>query len=728
MKKNYYFPFTILFIFIWIYLPLPAQRPQAPTTALSPNAASLGLYGDVPVSYYTGVPNIEIPLYQLSYDGFNLPISLSYHASGVRPDQRPGWVGLGWSLNAGGVITRNVNDLQDESNNKNLYLGAKAGYYYNYEVLNTTSWNQRTYLRQIAQNPESVLKDTGPDEFSFNFLGYSGKFYLNHTGNWVVQCNKPVKVVFNNTFLDIPFYTTGTSAQNYGYSPSFSGFTIIGEDGTQYLFGGNTNAIEYSIDFLGQFSSYWVATSWYLTKIILPNKQEITFAYDRGDFINQMYIAVQDDLGSYTESSGGIFNPQPSCSSSSTSSIENSYGGKMIAPSYLREIKASGNIITFSRSQSTELNYNTNIYTWAYSEWKRSGSYYFLPILEYATNTRYPDCLNKLKWYKLNTITVKDNSGKEIKSINFTYNNLADQRLILLNVTESGKNPYKFAYTDIQNLPPYLANKTDHWGFYNNTYASINYGNYYSYRNSNANYLKIGTINKITYPTGGYTEFEFEPHQYRKQLSLKRWERCDDLGSNNTAGGLRVKKISDFSAPGIKTTTKEYFYVSDYLQNKTNASKSSGVLGGQIQYYFTDYIVYAFNDKDIKRKMSSFSSFSVLPSCHNANGCHVGYTEVIEKREDNAFSRYVFTNFDNGYLDEPAEAIIQETRTAYEPYASKEQERGNLVEQEDYNSGGVRVKNKIISYEKDNSSTTNYVRAMNALYRSVCPNTSIETV
>ena len=94
-----------------------AQIPTTPKAVLSPNAANLGLYGEIPVSHFTGTPSIEIPLYELKTEYLNLPISLSYHASGVRPDQRPGWVGMGWSLNAGGLISRIVNDMPDEFNN-----------------------------------------------------------------------------------------------------------------------------------------------------------------------------------------------------------------------------------------------------------------------------------------------------------------------------------------------------------------------------------------------------------------------------------------------------------------------------------------------------------------------------------------------------------------------------------------------------------------------------------
>jgi hypothetical protein len=40
-----------------------AQRGSMRVTVPSPTAASLGKFGDVPVSFYTGVPNISIPLF-----------------------------------------------------------------------------------------------------------------------------------------------------------------------------------------------------------------------------------------------------------------------------------------------------------------------------------------------------------------------------------------------------------------------------------------------------------------------------------------------------------------------------------------------------------------------------------------------------------------------------------------------------------------------------------------
>lgn len=88
-------------------------------TVHSPTVANLGLYGEIPVSHYTGTPQISIPLYEIRGKQISVPVNLSYHPSGIRPEIHPGPLGLGWSLQAGGVISRTVRgNSPDESEYK----------------------------------------------------------------------------------------------------------------------------------------------------------------------------------------------------------------------------------------------------------------------------------------------------------------------------------------------------------------------------------------------------------------------------------------------------------------------------------------------------------------------------------------------------------------------------------------------------------------------------------
>jgi len=128
----------------------------------APNAASLGKYGDIPVSYFTGVPSINVPIFTLQEGSLNVPISLSYHASGIKVAETASWVGIGWSLNAGGMITRTILGIADEKNDG----------YYN-DGINLTD----TTLSTIQEIANGTL-DSEPDLFNFNVNGYSGKFYF----------------------------------------------------------------------------------------------------------------------------------------------------------------------------------------------------------------------------------------------------------------------------------------------------------------------------------------------------------------------------------------------------------------------------------------------------------------------------------------------------------------------------------------------------------------------
>ena len=93
----------------------------------SPQSAAYARYGEYPVNYSTGVPKIEIPLYTLNTGDYQLPISISYHASGIKVTDVSTPVGLGWVLTAGGVISRSSRAVSDRlNNNYNLFFHDRA--------------------------------------------------------------------------------------------------------------------------------------------------------------------------------------------------------------------------------------------------------------------------------------------------------------------------------------------------------------------------------------------------------------------------------------------------------------------------------------------------------------------------------------------------------------------------------------------------------------------------
>lgn len=70
----------------------------------SPNASTLGEYGNTPISLTVGTPNISIPIWEIKGKKLSLPISISYRSSGIKIEDQGSNIGIGWALNAGGVI------------------------------------------------------------------------------------------------------------------------------------------------------------------------------------------------------------------------------------------------------------------------------------------------------------------------------------------------------------------------------------------------------------------------------------------------------------------------------------------------------------------------------------------------------------------------------------------------------------------------------------------------
>ncbi|MGH2564407.1 MAG: hypothetical protein ACRDE5_07840, partial [Ginsengibacter sp.] len=244
----------------------------------SPNAASLGKYGDIPVSYHTGLPNIDIPVYTVESGSLKLPISLSYHASGLKVQEQASWVGAGWSLNAGGMITRSVvGGPDDRGYSSNLTMDGHytdTGYCNYYSSQNDDLFIAKGY------------KDGEPDLYFFNFGGSSGKFYFND--------DRTPMLVPEQDFKILPFTQSGQG---------FIGFIVTTADGTKYYFGsvGNnsgTAPIEATNPITalnGPSNTTAAASSWFLNKIISSDGQDsitLTYTQESYSYYSQLWSPV----------------------------------------------------------------------------------------------------------------------------------------------------------------------------------------------------------------------------------------------------------------------------------------------------------------------------------------------------------------------------------------------------------------------------------------------------
>ena len=250
-------------------------------TPPSPNVQAMQKYGDIPVSAYTGVPNISIPIYTAKFRDISIPISLSYHASGIKVAEEASQVGLGWVLNAGGQISRNIiggDDFVGGNYFDASIMDIDAGQGPQNKVqrgcvlqmFNTTPVGNTTYSYDVTPYITD-LKDFQPDQYYYNFPGHSGKFVMTRTFQAILQKQEPIQITCQ--------------------SPSGGSWEVKSEDGYIYDF-----ALQETYTNPGATSPHICA--WYLTKITSPTGNNATFNYTANPTVTQglgTYSEIRDD-------------------------------------------------------------------------------------------------------------------------------------------------------------------------------------------------------------------------------------------------------------------------------------------------------------------------------------------------------------------------------------------------------------------------------------------------
>jgi hypothetical protein len=128
----------------------------------------------------------------------------------------------------------------------------------------------------------------------------------------------------------------------------------------------------------------------------------------------------------------------------------------------------------------------------------------------------------------LDAVVVNNQNGIKVKEFLLNYN-FFNQRAYLLSVSQSdgviaNQLKHVFEYTSPELLPQKATSfAQDHWGFFNGATSNnsllppdpaISSTSLSANREPNESFMQYGTLNKITYPTGGYSTFEYEAHKF----------------------------------------------------------------------------------------------------------------------------------------------------------------------------------------------------------------------
>ncbi len=465
----------------------------------SPEAAAFTRFDKQPVNLHTGLPDIQIPIYTIvTRAGLEVPIILKYHSGGVKVNQHATSVGLGWSLEAGGMISREVYglpdvegyprqypmDLVDESfpglGLEDIHTSLAAydiwddddgmpcpefipqkkmdDYFYAINVLGLTD-------HQGIPQPKSI--DALADFFYYSSPTVSGKFIFDINGEVQTMPYQPHQITKD---------------------PGFGGaFKIIDENGNLFEYAEAATFHE-----TPQFDPYAnFREHWKVSKILTPYGEQILFNYSGESHTYQNPVIPRD----YTHTSSDKSCPLP-------------VDQPVPVQTQMNERRLNEVVFDLGRIA----------FVYSDTEGNEIAGEQYRKDLEGST------ALRKIIVYNLHDQIVKE------FTLDQTYfsaktNDFADPdryRLKLNSVTESGKQPYRFEYYGGDFIPHRLSQDQDYWGYYrgptNGLLPYTRVGDIVvegSDRSINSELIKTGSIQTITHPTGGITQFYFNETVYQ---------------------------------------------------------------------------------------------------------------------------------------------------------------------------------------------------------------------
>jgi YD repeat-containing protein len=623
----------------------------------SPNTSAMMKFDNIPVSIYTGIPNISVPFYHISAGNVSIPVSLSYHAGGIKVGEEPSGAGLGWTLNIGGFISRTVRGTADES------FRQGQGYFYHSfhdsvanfakkyadpNVHHVLPMNNREvyFLQPFCLDNEVQKKDVLPDIFQFNFLGISGKFYFDKNKKIVLLQNSRIRITSN--------ITPTTDLQ------SIRQFTVTDQSGNQYIFGMSKDNQRVGIERSAETGSFGTATTpeaepadfttpsasaWYLMDIITSTGRSIKFTYSS-------YVYSKEVKGVHTLTIEGL-------NQVNTSECDLI---KLNLTRYFRDLRLQR--IDFDNGNlQVDVNSTSRLYTGIKLFSIASAT---TPFRQMALN--YSSSM-------LQSASISGNTTLLPQVYQFLYNSP---------MPASTLNPENNA-----------SNAQDWWGYYNGktSNASLVPNTNYSYkvyecagdRSVDPASAQVGTLRKIIYPTGGYSEFTYESNRA--------------FISNNFAAYFPKIKIEQG-----KTLGKVWFKGQSLVDT--------------IKIEYPDDVI----EGGVKKAIVTYNEMSISPACVSDPDCYFGEVEVLIENLNGTLLKKIDTKTNTGTLLLPAgNYVVRYNMTNANIFTVDTRARSTITwknfpidsaqaipDGEGY-AGGLRIKKIVTADGQGNASSTNYV-------------------
>lgn len=493
-------------------------------------------FAQVNVSPLTGSANVIIPVWTFSRGQVSFPINLVYSGNGVHVKDVEGSAGIGWNLQAGGQISRQVRGLPDDYSTSS-FLG----------WMNTSN-TAYSYISNIDDNLSNCTNETADLSIISSYFPYTTDtepdiFYVNAPG---LSC----ELVYDKTLPGFRPLSYQDLKITYTLSgSSITSFTITNDKGNQYVFSnpdatvlttpGSTTPAYFKTKYLQYNSGIIFNDNWHLTSETDPNGNQIILTYTTGHSRSST-----DSVALYI--------------AGSSTATRQYYVRRTTTPKILSTISVSdGDVITteftFTWTSSTLSGGGTDQnYISALTGMGKSLHFTYSPV-KYVT-------ASGASYYRQFLRTFIDGTDPNSPtSFSFTY---------------YGETLTSGNYTTT--LPDSSSKKVDYWGYYgSNTNTALlpkvwvnpsnsSYPRYLIYQSSTAgaNYsysltgnnmsvdstnIVAGALKTVNTIQGAVTTITYEPNDYLDPQS----------GVVNRGNGIRVKKVEaagGFGTPSIITT------------------------------------------------------------------------------------------------------------------------------------------------------------------------------
>lgn len=558
----------------------------------SPTAAAFNRYGEIPVDMATGVPNISIPIFTLQEGGIKVPISISYHASGIKVRDVASEVGLGWVLNAGGVITQTALGLLD----RQPAAAANPTNYYNTHIMDSVVGLDQT--NDIENNSNYIF--TGYVAPNIGFDMFSDRYYYSlATGESGVFR----KLFRTDSFLTIPYAPTQIQFSDNQYRE----LELTPKDGTHHFF---------DMTYLDLFR---------LSKIVSVDGADSVMFYSHAvRYIHYNYYDVARFGDPVT------------------------IDGQLQYLDYIGQVQAvdDPNCTLQARTiQNTAISLSEN-------GPDEDGDFVIVDsivssgtriLFSYANDRQ--DCVFMGTLPRLSEIHIYDKlNNKLINVVNFSQSYFSDGvpndnrlRLDGVQIGANQEQKYSFVYNPDLPLPSYPESSRmffeDFWGYYNGASGTTQIPDAFCQRGMNRmpneRFAKADIIQEIDYPTGGKTIFTFEGNRVDRAVYnfTPTGAFGEDIPADGLVGGLRLKQMATYSDNTSPPIVKTYTYGYDYYSWLGQISPESFV------YQETDFNDYFCNCFDPSAQTYTYSNDAVSSPFYpllGMGGSPIIYSRVTE--------------------------------------------------------------------------------------------------